>query len=125
MADNMVLTGKIGETGKTWTVALRSTNASGVMAAHDLTGYTEMKLQVEDARGNVIMDQVECSVTDAEEGTITCTTDLTTDEHAGLIAGTFRAEFSGLNGAGKKRYWPINAQSERTYGKMIIQDPLA
>ena len=125
MPDNMTLTGKIGETAKVFTITLKHTHASGVLVAHDLTGYTNLKLQVETPTGQVIMDQVDCALSVAASGIITCTTDLTTAVHPNLVAGTFRAEFSGDNAAGKKRYWPINAQSERTYGKMIIQDPLA
>lgn len=125
-ADNLTLLGKIGETGKVWTVTLKSSNASGVLVAHDLTGYTDIKLQVETLGGTVVMDQVACAVSSpATAGVITCTTDLTVGTHAGLVKGEFRCEFSGLNAAGKKRYWPLNAQGQRTFGKCIIQEALA
>lgn len=130
MADNLVVVGKLNETGKVITVALKSSNSSGVMAAHDLTGYTSIKMQVETPGGTVVMNEVACVISGtATLGIITCTTDLTVAVHAGLIVSPentpHRLEFSGLNAASKKRYWPLNKQGARTYGSFIIQNPLA
>lgn len=130
MAENLIICGKIGETGKVITVALKSSNSSGVLAAHDLTNYTALKMQVEKSDGTVVMSEVACAISgSATLGIITCTTDLTVATHPALVASTddepHRVEFSGLNAAGKKRYWPMNKQGERTYGYFYIQAPLA
>lgn len=125
MADNLTITAKIGETAKVITVILKESNASGVLVAKDLTGYTSIKMQVEKSNGTVIMNEVACVLSDAANGVITCTTDITVAVHTGLVAGTHRVEFSGLNSAGKKRYWPLNKNSERTYGKFIVQAALS
>lgn len=124
----MIAVCKIGETGKVFSVVLKSTNVAGTLVPHDLTGYTELKMQVEKPNGTVIMNQVECEA-DADQttntGLITCTTDITPDEHPNLIKGEFLLEFSGLNADGKKRYFPENAVHQRTYGKMVIQNALS
>ncbi len=125
MADNLVVVGKLNETAKVITVTLKETNASGVLVAKDLTGYTSLNMQVEDDAGKVIMNQVACVIVTAASGIISCTTDMTVAVHPGLVVGEFNLEFSGLNAAGKKRYWPMNKHQERTYGKFIVQAPLA
>lgn len=124
--DNLTLVAKIGTTAKVFTVILKESNSAGLLVAKDLTGYTSMKMQVEKSSGAIIMDQVAC-VIDAvpTTGQITCTTDITVAAHAGLVVGTHRVEFSGLNSAGKKRYWPLNKNSERTYGKFVVQAALS
>lgn len=126
MSDTTI-TAKIGETGKVITVVLKNTDANGVLQPHNLTGYTALKMQVEKTNGTVVMSEVAC-VADADQsanpGKITCTTDITVAAHAGLVKGTHRVEFSGLNSGGKKRYWPLDKDGNRTYGKFIIQEAL-
>ncbi len=140
MADNLTVVAKIGETGKVITVVLKDTQA-GVLSPVDLTGYTNIKMQVETSGGEVIMNEVAC-VADADQSTnpglITCTTDITVAVHAGLRAGTFptpftrddhvqeqfRLEFSALNAGGKKCFWPIDTDTRRTYGIFIVQEAL-
>lgn len=124
--DNTTVVCKIGETGKVFTFTLKESNTAGAQVAKDLTGYTAIKMQVESSDGTVIMDQVDCVVSSpATAGIITCTTDIATATHPGLVAGTHNLEFSGLNAAGKKRYWPLNEQAQRTFGKMVVQAALA
>ncbi len=126
MADNLIVTAKIGETGKVVSVILKETNATtGLLAPKDLTGYTNVLMQVEKSNGTVVMNQVPCVITNALTGEITCTTDITVALHPGLIKGDHQLEFSGLNAAGKKRYWPVNKNESRTYGRMIIQAALS
>ena len=128
MADNMVIVSKIGETGKVFTIILKETDSTGALVPKNLAGYTSIKMQVETAGGTIIMDQVVC-VADADQtanpGKITCTTDITVVAHIGLVKGDHRLEFSGLNASGKKRYWPINKNGERTYGHFIVQAALS
>lgn len=128
MVDNLTIVGKIGETGKVISVVLKSTNENGQSEAQDLTGYTQLKMQVETSQGEVIMNAVAC-VADgdqvANKGLITCTTDMTPATHSNIKKGKHRVEFSGLNGSGKKRYWPMNANQQRTYGTFVIQDALS
>lgn len=129
MVDNVTFVGKINETGKVITVILKESNSAGTLVPKDITGYTNIKMQVKTKQGAVVMDQVPCVITSAAAGEITCTTDLTVALHPGLIVSPEKTphllEFSGLNSAGKKRYWPINANGERTYGRCVIQNALA
>jgi len=129
MADNMVVTAKIGETGKEISVVLKNTDpATGALVPKNLTGYTDLKMQVEKSNGTVIIDQVAC-IADPDQtvntGKITCTLDVTVAAHPALIIGDFLLEFSGLTSTGKKRYWPTNKQSTRTYGRFIVQKALS
>ncbi len=123
------ITAKIGETGKTITVILYETDpVTGLLVPKNLTGYTNIVMQVEHFNGTVIMNQVPCVAAgnqSVDTGKIVCTTDITVAAHPALVAGDFRLEFSGLNDVGKKRYWPLNAEGDRTYGRFIVQDPLA
>ncbi len=128
--DNLTVVAKINETSKVISILLKETNSSNALVAKDLTGYTGMVMQVEaphaSGGGTVIMNAVPCVIDAAPTtGKITCTTDFTVALHPNMAAGTYNLEFSGLNAAGKRRYWPLDKNSARTFGKMIIQNPLA
>lgn len=120
---------KIGETGKVISVVLKNANSSGVLVPLNLTGYTEIKMQVESVHGAVIIDGADC-VADADQsantGLITCTTDITTAAHTNLVKNPagYRWEFTALNPAGKRRYWPLDVNEEHTYGVFIVHDGL-
>jgi hypothetical protein len=129
MPDNMTVTAKIGETGKVITVVLKDTDPdTGELAPKDLTGYTNLVMQVTKSNGTVVIAGAAC-VADADQSTnpgkITCTLNVTVAAHSGLVAGSHRLEFSGLNASGKRRYWPLSKNETRTYGKFIVQDALS
>lgn len=127
MIDNLTVTAKIGETAKVITVVLKDTDESGSLVPKDLTGYTQLRMQVEKENGTVIIGNAACLM-DPDQATnpgrITCTLDIITSTYSNLAEGKYRLEFNGLNPSGRKRYWPMDADQKRTYGVFIVQKGL-
>jgi hypothetical protein len=126
--DNLTCVVKIGETAKVISVILKETDpVSGDMLPKDLTTYSQMQMKVTSTLGAVIINNAPCVIDAnqmANKGKITCTLDITVAAQPGIVPGTHRLEFNGLNAAGKQRYWPIDEDGERTYGTFIIQRSL-
>lgn len=120
---------KIGETGKIITVVLKNADANGTLQPTDLSGYTDIKMQVEKLDGTVIIDGAAC-VADPDQSTnpgkVTCTTDITVATHTNLEKNAvgYRWEFTALNATGKRRYWPLDENERHTYGKFIVHEGL-